>query len=191
MLVIAVVLIAAISLRRRHDVSASVASIAELPATATIEQDGDAAWRQGVLAFAVDLRGSLTCGQLHEIIANQLPPLLGVGQLWIETTFGGRRKLIASPIAGEGTAVHPLIDAPGEWVTFPLRSTDGVVGVIGVPAGPGQLTPAARRAVASLAPLLGDSLQTAHTIAQLRELSTIDSVTGCSTRPDGLERLRA
>jgi diguanylate cyclase (GGDEF)-like protein len=45
--------------------------------------------------------------------------------------------------------------------------------------------------VAWLAPLLGDALQTAHTIAQLRELSTIDSVTGCATRPDGVERLRA
>jgi diguanylate cyclase (GGDEF)-like protein len=191
MLVIAVVLIAAISLRRRRHVRAPAEAVADLPATAPIEQDGDAAWQQRVLAFAVGLRGSLTSGQLQEIIAKQLPPLLGVEHLWIETVIGGRRKLIASPIAGEGTAVHPLVDAPGEWATFPLRSTEGVVGVIGVPAGPGALTPEARRAIASLAPLLGDSLQTAHTIAQLRELSTIDSVTGCSTRPDGLERLRA
>jgi diguanylate cyclase (GGDEF)-like protein len=193
MLVIAVVLIAAVSMRRRHDVlvSTDTESAADVQVTSPIEQHGDAAWQQRVLAFAVDLRGSLTNGQLHETIANKLPPLLGVEQLWIETTIGGRRKVIASPVTGEGTAVHPLTEAPGEWATFPLSSTDGVVGVIGVPAGPGQLTPAARRAVASLAPLLGDSLQTAHTIAQLRELSTIDSITGCSTRPDGLERLRA
>src|SRR5882672_4383238 len=191
MIVIAVVLIAAISMRRRHDVLPSADSVADVQVTSPIEQYGDAAWQQRVLAFAVDLRGSLTNGQLHETIAHKLPALLGVEQLWLETTIGGRRKVIASPVAGEGVAVHPLIEAPGEWATFPLNSTDGVVGVIGVPAGPGQLTPAARRAVASLAPLLGDSLQTAHTIAQLRELSTIDSVTGCSTRPDGLERLRA
>ena len=188
MLAIAVVLIAAISMRRRHDVLASADSAADVQVTSPIEDYGDAAWQERVLAFAVDLRGSLTNGQLHETIANKLPPLLGVERLWIETTIGGRRKVIAAPLAGEGT-VHPLIEAPGEWATFPLISTDGVVGVIGLPAGP--LTPAARRAVASLAPLLGDSLQTAHTIAQLRELSTIDSVTGCSTRPDGLERLRA
>jgi len=191
MLVIAVVLIALISMRRRPDLLASADSVADVQVTSPIEQYGDAAWQQRVLAFALDLRSSLTNGQLHETIANKLPAVLGVEQLWIETTIGGRRKVIASPIAGEGTAVHPLIEAPGEWATFPLTSTDGPVGVIGVPAGPGQLTPAARRAVASLAPLLGDSLQTAHTIAQLRELSTIDSVTGCSTRPDGLERLRA
>jgi len=191
MLVIAVVLIAVISMRRRHDVLPSADAVANVQVTSPIDQYGDAAWQQRVLAFAVDLRGSLTNGQLHETIANKLPAVLGVEQLWIETTIGGRRKVIASPVPGKGTAVHPLIDAPGEWATFPLSSTEGVVGVIGVPAGPGQLTPAARRAMASLAPLLGDSFQTAHTIAQLRELSTIDSVTGCSTRPDGLERLRA
>ena len=146
-----------------------------------------------MLAFAVELRGSMTTGQLQETIARKLPPLLGVDQLWIETTLGGRRKMIAAPIAGETTpaAIHPLVDSPGEWATFPLRSPDGVVGVIGVPSWPRPLTPAARRTMAALAPLLADSLQTAHTIAQLRELSTIDSVTGCSTRADGLERLRA
>jgi diguanylate cyclase (GGDEF)-like protein len=101
--------------------------------------------------------------------------------------------MIAAPIVGEGiaAAIHPLVESPGEWATFPLRSADGVVGVIGLPSAPRPLTPAARRTMASLAPLLGDSLQTAHTIAHLRELSTIDSVTGCSTRPDGVERLRA
>jgi len=83
------------------------------------------------------------------------------------------------------------MEAAGEWATFPLRTADGVVGVIGVPVTNKPLSVASKRALASLAPLLGDSLQTAHTIAQLRELSTIDSVTGCSTRPDGLERLRA
>src|SRR4030095_14304870 len=53
------------------------------------------------------------------------------------------------------------------------------------------LSAASKRALTVLAPLLADRLQTAHAIKQLRELSTVDSVPGCSTRPDGLERLRA
>jgi diguanylate cyclase (GGDEF)-like protein len=193
MLVIAVVLIAAISARRRQEVLAPDERRARAPAPLPIVEDAVEAWQQRVLAFAVELRGSMTTGQLQETIARKLPPLLGVDQLWIETTLGGRRKMIAAPIAGEATpvAIHPLVESPGEWATFPLRSTDGVVGVIGVPSGPRPLTPAARRTMAALAPLLADSLQTAHTFAQLRELSTIDSVTGCSTRADGLERLRA
>ena len=93
MLVIAVVVIAAIS-RRRHDALASADSVADVQVTSPIEQYGDAAWQQRVLAFAVDLRGSLTNGQLHETIAHKLPALLGVEQLWIETTIGGRRKVI-------------------------------------------------------------------------------------------------
>lgn len=191
MLVIAVVLIAAISARRRHDIPAPSDLIAGAPLSSPIEQYADDASQQRLLAFVGELRGSLTSGQIQELIATRLPPLLGVDRLWIETTIGGRRKMIAAPVGGEGAAVHPLVESPGEWATFPLRSADGVVGVIGVPSGPRPLAPAARRALTSLAPLLGDSLQTAHTIAQLRELSTIDSVTGCATRPDGLERLRA
>jgi len=191
MLVIAlVVLIATAKARRQHFPALSEPNVPLQP-MAPLEQDGDIAWQQRVLAFAVELRGSLTSAELHETIAKKLPPLLGVEQLWIETTIGGRRKVIASPVSPEGAPMHPLLESAGEWATFPLRSADGVVGVIGVPIAHRPLTPAATRAIASLAPLLGDSLQTAQTIAQLRELSTIDSVTGCATRPDGIERLRA
>ena len=156
----------------------------------TFEPDADA-WQQRVLAFAVELRGSLTNGELHEVIARKLPAIIGVDYLWIESSVGGRRKVISSPFPPEGAVLHPLLEAPGEWATFPLRASDAVVGVIGVPIARRPLAPAARRALESLAPLVGESLAISHTIAQLRELSTIDSVTGCSTRPDGLERLRA
>ena len=160
------------------------------PQTTPAEQDGASSWER-VLAFVAELRGSLSTADLHETIARKLPSILGVDQLWIETNIGGRRKMIAAPITGEGSSLHPLMEAAGEWATFPLRSGDTVVGVMGVPVTNRPLSPTSKRALALLAPLLGDSLQTAHIIGQLRELSTIDSVTGCATRPDGLERLRA
>src|SRR4029078_5394736 len=62
---------------------------------------------------------------------------------------------------------------------------------IGIPIDDRPLSAGSKRALTVLAPLLADRLQTAHAIEPLRELSTVDSVTGCSTRPDGLERLRA
>ena len=191
MLVIALVVLIATARARRQQLSAPAEPIVPPERMTPLEQDGDIAWQQRVLAFAVELRGSQTSAELHEMIARKLPQLLGVDQLWIETSVGGRRKVITSPISSEGAAIHPLLEGAGEWATFPLRSADALVGVIGVPITHRPLAPAARRALASLAPLLGDSLQTAHTISQLRELSTIDSVTGCATRPDGLERLRA
>jgi len=163
---------------------------AEQPLVTTPEQDGDISWQQRVLVFIGDLRGSLSSAELHETIARKLPVMLGVDHLWIETNIGGRRKVIVAPIA-QGPAAHPLSEAPGDWATFPLRSGDVVLGVIGVPIANQPLSLAARRALATVAPLLADRFQTAHTIEQLRELSTVDSVTGCSTRPDGLDRLRA
>jgi diguanylate cyclase (GGDEF)-like protein len=162
----------------------------EPPQVSTPDQDGDASWQQRVLIFMADLRGSLSSSELHETIARKLPLMLGVDQLWIETNIAGRRKVIVAPIA-QGPATHPLTEAPGEWATFPLRSSDTVLGVIGVSLANRPLSTAARRALTMVAPMLADRLQTAQTIEQLRELSTVDSLTGCSTRPDGLERLRA
>jgi len=137
------------------------------------------------------MRGSLSSDRLHEIIVGQLPPLLGVDQVWIETDIDQRRQVIAPPRGGGDPPVHPLSAAAGEWATFPLPGGDGVVGVLAVPITHRALPSAARRLLTALAPLIGESLHTAHTIAQLRELSTIDSVTGCATRQDGVARLRA
>jgi hypothetical protein len=66
---------------------------------------------------------------------------------------------------------------------LPMRSAGAVVGVIGVSIAGRPLSPGARASLTALAPILGDTLQTAHTIAQLRELSTIDSMTGARTGP--------
>src|SRR5436309_4241448 len=129
--------------RERNIVAKTVDPIPEPPQTAPLEQDGDLSWQQRVLAFAVELRGSLSTAQLHETIAKKLPPMLGVDQLWIESNIGGRRKVIAAPIAGDGPPVHPMMEAPGEWATFPLRSADTIVGVIGVPVTHRPLSPAA------------------------------------------------
>src|SRR2546422_1556454 len=112
MLVIAVVLIAAISARRRHDIPASSDLITGAPLPSPIEQSGDDAWQQRMLAFVGELRGSLTSGQIQELIATRLPPLLGVDRLWIETTIGGRRQMIAAPLGGGGAAGHPPRGTP-------------------------------------------------------------------------------
>src|SRR5438093_6346713 len=84
------------------------------PAPAPVfQEEHDDSWQQRALAFAVEVRGSLSSGQLHETIAKKLPPMLGVDHLWIETIVGGRRKVVASPAAANGPVVHPLMEAPG------------------------------------------------------------------------------
>ena len=163
----------------------------EPPQANTPETEGDISWQQRVLVFMGELRGSLSASELHETIARKLTVMLGLDELWIETNISGRRKVVMAPAAAQERAPHPLMEAPGEWATFPLRSGDAVLGVIGVPIAGRPLSTAAKRALIVLAPILADRLQTANTIEQLRELSTVDSLTGCATRPDGLERLRA
>src|SRR5204862_5663457 len=123
------------------------------PQSPLAEQDGDSSWER-VLAFVAELRGSLSTGDLHETIARKLPSILGVDQLWIETNIGGRRKMIAAPLTGEALSVHPLMEAAGEWATFPLRSGDTVVGVMGVPVTNRSLSPTPQRGL----PLLGTLL---------------------------------
>jgi diguanylate cyclase (GGDEF)-like protein len=189
MLVICPVILATRGTRRREpaDTPSAIAGGAQAPAG----EDPDArSWPRRVLAFAVDIRGSFSSDRLHEIIARTLPPLAGVDEMWIETTVGQRRQLIALPGEGEVPQPNPLWAAPGEWATFPLQAGDGVVGVLGVSITQRPLSASTRRILEAVAPLIGESLHTAQTIAHLRELSTIDSVTGCATRHDGLERLR-
>jgi diguanylate cyclase (GGDEF)-like protein len=156
-----------------------------------LPQDDEHAWAQRVLAFVGELHRTLSTAELHEQIAQRLPSVIDVEEIWIETFFDGRRKFVSSRNAAGTPSAHPLMEGPGEWATFPLRAAGTVVGIIGVSIAGRPLCPAARASLIALSPILGDTLQTAHTIAQLRELSTIDSMTGCANRPDGLERLRA
>lgn len=167
------------------DLTGSTSDSTQLP------QDDEPAWAQRVLAFVGELHRTLALAEIHEQVTRQLPSVLDVEDVWIETIFDGRRKFVSSRSAPGAPSAHPLMEGAGEWATFPLRSAGAVVGVIGVSIEGRPLSPGARASLTALAPIIGDTLQTAHTIAQLRELSTIDSMTGCANRPDGLERLRA
>ena len=175
--------------RRRDTADTPGASTGPAPPP-SVEDADTSSWPQRVLAFAMEMRGSLSSDDLYEIIARRLPSLAGVDQMWIETDLGHRRQLTALP-GGDAVPANPLWAAPGEWATFPLQAGDAAVGVLGVQIAQRPLSLSTRRTLEAVAPLIGESLYTAHTIAHLRELSTIDPVTGCGTRHDGLERLRA
>ena len=143
------------------------------------------------LAFAAEMRGSLPTDQLQELIVTKLPTLLGVEHVWIYLQTGEHRKLIAPAGAEDAAPADPLLAAPGEWATFPLTTPDESIGVMMLPIGWRPLTPEAKAMAVILAPMIADSLRTASLIARLRESSTVDPVTGCMTRQEGLDRLRA
>jgi diguanylate cyclase (GGDEF)-like protein len=184
-------LILASRVSRQRDSADTAGASAEPAQPPSIEDTDASSWPQRVLAFAMEMRGSLSSDRLYEIIARGLPTLAGIDQMWIETDLGHRRQLTALPSGGDESPTNPLWAAPGEWATFPLQAGDAVVGVLGVQLAQRPLSLSTRRTLEAVAPLIGESLYTAHTIAHLRELSTIDPVTGCGTRHDGLEKLRA
>ena len=144
-----------------------------------------------ILSFAAELRGSLSSHDVYAIVASKLPELAGVDDVSIETVVDERRQMTAPAPTANAASRHPVLDAPGEWATFPLTAGTGVVGVLRIGIAQRPLSPSSRRTLATVAPLIGETLSTAQTIEKLRELSTVDSVTGCATRQEGLDRLRA
>ena len=159
------------------------------PAAADSER-ATSSWEQQVLDFALELRRSDSRERLHQTIVQRLPAILGVERIWIVARFGDRRQTIASGPDG-AAAVNPLIAAEGDWATFPIKVADQPVGVLGVATGQQPLPARTRRAVAAIVPLLAETLHAQDLIAQLRELSSVDQLTGCATRQMGLQRLRA
>jgi diguanylate cyclase (GGDEF)-like protein len=152
------------------------------------EPGTDPSWDHRVLDFILALRGAVSSDQLRDIIARQLPPLLGVEHLWMVTRFGRDRQLV---VPQRQDRQHPVFGGGGDWSTFPMTVQQKVVGVLGVDISRGRLSPGAQRAMSALVPLIAESLYTAYTIEQLREVSSVDPITGCATRRSGLQRLKA
>lgn len=175
---------------RKREVAATESAV--IPSQPTPpEADVDAAsWEQRILAFALELRRSASRQRVHQVIAQKLPALLEVERVWVVARFGGRRQVIVHH-DGDTPGVNPLITGEGDWATFPLKVSDQVVGILGVDIAQRPLPTRTRRAMATIAPLIAESLHTLDMISQLRELSSVDQLTGCATRQSGLQRLNA
>jgi diguanylate cyclase (GGDEF)-like protein len=141
---------------------------------------------EALLQFARELSASPEVDRLHATIARRLPAILGFRDLWVVTRFGARQQVIMPE--GERRQGGLLAD-PQQWMTFPLVADDRIVGLLGVGVGQQRLTDARRRLVAEVASLLAHSLRTSDTFERMREASTVDSLTGCSTRAEGLHRI--
>jgi diguanylate cyclase (GGDEF)-like protein len=192
MLVVLVAAVVRYRARKRAVVSTEHVPIPSEPAPAQ-GSDGDidaVSWEQRILAFALELRRSASRQRVHQVIAQKLPGLLGVERVWVVARFGDRRHVIV-PHHGDAPGVNPLIAGDGDWATFPLKISDRVIGILGVDTGQRTLPPRTRRAMTTIAPLIAESLYTLDMIAQLRELSSVDQLTGCATRQSGVQRLQA
>jgi diguanylate cyclase (GGDEF)-like protein len=154
---------------------------------AALREDDSTAEEEAVVAFAHRLVIGTTSEHVHLILARHLPPFVGTRRIFLATHLAGRRQVIV-PEAAEGERTKPLlIDHAQEWTTFPLRTDDGVVGVIGVEGR--RLGQAMRRRIHLVSPVVAQVLVNAQTVDRLRETSLVDLLTGAATRREGLARL--
>lgn len=139
-----------------------------------------------VLRFARDLNASPEIDRLHAAISRGLAPLLGFQDVWIVTRFGSLQRVILPEGARSGTETLKSVQ---QWVTFPLAADGTTFGLLGVGVGQERMSERRREVVKEVATLLAQALKTSEAFERMRETSTVDPLTGCSTRAHGLHRL--
>ena len=142
-----------------------------------------------ITRFTHELFAAQTTPDVKGVVARHLPEVVGTDRLWVSGFAGGRRQMIV-PGDGDGASEQRLTADFQEWTTVPLRAGEHVVGLMGVESTHAR-SGAVRRAMATMAPLIGQALQNAASTDLLREASLVDSLTGTATRREGLARLHA
>jgi diguanylate cyclase (GGDEF)-like protein len=139
-----------------------------------------------VLRFARELNASPEIDRLHATISRGLAPLLGYQDVWIVTRFGSLQRVILPEGARSGAETLKSVQ---QWVTFPLAADGTTFGLLGIGVGQERMSDRRRDVVREVATLLAQALKTSETFERMRETSTVDPLTGCSTRAHGLSRL--
>ncbi len=144
-----------------------------------------------MLRFAAAIAGPASLAQLQGVIARHLPSLVGVERAWVVARIADRQHaILPDPSATGADAGAGVFGAePAQWATFPLRTETDIVGVLGVDVTTRRLSSGAVKALRGVGPVIAQALLTADTVDRLREASILDPLTGCSTRPHGIQRL--
>ena len=113
----------------------------------------------------------------------QLRPLIGGREAWLEVRVAGRVRTFGERRPG------------GAGETFPLRAGGAAVGALVVGGAVGgrerPLASGQRRALNLAAVLVGLFMENRELARQLAAGGAADALTGCMTRRDGMERIRA
>lgn len=156
------------------------------PASAPPGSAEDAPQLDALLRFARELNASPEIDRLHAAISRGLAPLLGYQDIWIVTRFGTLQRVILPDGARSGAETLKSVQ---QWVTFPLTADGTTFGLLGIGVGQERMPERRRDVVREVATLLAQALKTSETFERMRETSTVDPLTGCSTRAHGLNRL--
>jgi diguanylate cyclase (GGDEF)-like protein len=137
--------------------------------------------------FSESLIDAVVHGSLHQVLKQRLPPLLGTSQVWLLTEENGWQNLIV------GSDAPDLLSntRTAGWESFVLWTADRKrVGLLGVGA-PGGVSPEQRQVVELVCRLIATALISARHYADVRELSTLDPLSGCLLKHAAISRLAA
>jgi diguanylate cyclase (GGDEF)-like protein len=140
---------------------------------------------RALVSFARQLLAAATTNDLRSTVETQLSLMLQGRRVWVacEEHQADASGVLAHPIPA-------LTDAVQEWTSFALQLDGQRHGVLGVESA-GGLPVELKQRLLLMAPLIAQSLRTAHEVDAFREASVVDLLTGAATRREGLSRLHA
>jgi diguanylate cyclase (GGDEF)-like protein len=151
----------------------------------------DEPWFEPLLEFAQQTLGALHGDRLRQLVAQQLPALVGREDVWVVANIGEHQQVIL-PAREEGEQPRTILgDEPGQWATFPLKADGHTVGVLGIDVVDRGITAREWRMLTAVSGVLARALKTSEAFEAMREATLVDPLTGCATRGEGMRRFEA
>ncbi|MGC4082439.1 MAG: GGDEF domain-containing protein [Vicinamibacterales bacterium] len=187
---------------------------AKAAATAAVTEAAQARARsddlERLVAFGQALGSALDPAAMRQVFWRYMPAFAGNRELWMlirrsdgwdatirDATAPAQRSIemletlasraLAGPIADASISEGLLVDTD---LCLPMVVGDNAVGVVGVRNAP-ELTLSERHALGAAAALIAIAIRNSQLIAQTRESSVRDSLTGCFNRVYAIEALTA
>ena len=188
---------------RRNHLEQAKAEAAEL---ATKEAEHRAEDLERLVGFGQALGRSLDFDSIRASVSQHLPGIAGTDNVWVLVQQGADWQALSGDTRGAedvlqwgdlaeqllaSSADKPFGGTSDRAIGFPLIVGGKAMGVLGVRAQGGLLSPDRRRIIEAAAALLAVSIKNAQLFREVRDNSVRDGLTGCFTRTHALDVIDA
>jgi diguanylate cyclase (GGDEF)-like protein len=144
-----------------------------------------------ILRLGTALGGIIDRNSFKQVIAAELPVILGTSDVWLTTRADGWSVWLGEGARSGESLPESLARRPGAWESVPLVVAGKTVGILGVGSSGTPMTPERREYLQTVASLLALAVKNVELFRRVRELSMVDPLTGCLLRHYGLATLAA
>jgi diguanylate cyclase (GGDEF)-like protein len=155
---------------------------------------------QQLLDVSMRLATALDLQNFRDEVQHHLSRVLGDRHAWVAAGCQDEWEWVVEPVGGD--APPPLASIPrlleqavadgamqhSGWYLFPLCTSEGTPGILGVQTTDG-LTDADRNVLAALSLSIGKTLSNVWLFREMHRTATVDALTGCLNRSQGFTRL--